>query len=58
MNKPKNPLRAIVRKCMECSGNSLAEVHDCHIEDCPLYFYRMGIDPNKHKEDTEDTEED
>ena len=58
MKKPKNPLRAIVKKCMECSGNSLTEVHDCDLENCPLYPYRLGVDPNEPRDDTDDTEED
>ena len=35
-------LRAIRKKCIECSGMSYTEVRECPIIDCPLYEYRMG----------------
>ena len=37
------PLRAIRRKCLECTGGHLpSEVKNCTNPDCPLYHLRMG----------------
>jgi hypothetical protein len=41
------PLRAIRRYCIMCSGNSLSEVRKCEAEECPLYRYRMGRNPDR-----------
>jgi len=39
------PLKAIRKKCLDCSGYSKKEVRECPIIDCPLYPYRMGKNP-------------
>ena len=39
------PLRAIRRRCLDCSGYSAAEVRDCDFTDCALFTYRMGKRP-------------
>jgi len=39
------PLRAIRKKCLDCSNGSSQEVKLCPIEDCELYQYRMGKNP-------------
>jgi hypothetical protein len=39
-------LKAIRRRCLDCSGNSLAEVRSCKFESCPLHPFRMGTNPN------------
>lgn len=41
----KNPVKAIRKKCIECSGGSKSEVEKCVIPDCPLYPFRMGRNP-------------
>jgi hypothetical protein len=41
------PLKAIRAKCLECSGGSTAEVKACEAEDCPLYPYRFGHNPQR-----------
>lgn len=38
-------LRAIRAKCLECSGNSHAEVAGCLVSRCPLYPFRQGSNP-------------
>lgn len=43
-------LRAIRRKCVECSGNSSDEVKGCLVTDCPLFPYRFGKSPNTIKD--------
>ena len=39
-------LKAIRRRCVDCSGGSLAEVRACKCETCPLHPFRMGRNPN------------
>ncbi len=41
------PIKAIRKKCMECTDNSYVDIRYCQIEDCPLYKYRMGTNPNR-----------
>ena len=41
------PLRAIRLKCLDCSCGNANEVKLCPIEDCPLYHYRSGHNPNR-----------
>jgi len=36
-------LKAIRKKCLECSGDQKEEVLNCEITECALYQYRMGI---------------
>ncbi|MBD5584130.1 MAG: hypothetical protein HDQ88_03540 [Clostridia bacterium] len=35
-------LKAIRRKCLDCSGGVKAEVEKCPACHCPLYPYRQG----------------
>ena len=44
---PLTPLKAIRRKCLDCSGDSADEVRKCVIPDCPLYPFRLGKNPFK-----------
>ena len=44
-----NPVKAIRRKCLDCSGDSTEEVRNCVIEDCALYPFRMGRNPFRTK---------
>jgi len=39
-------LKAIRRRCVDCSGGSLAEVRACKCDTCPLHPFRMGKNPN------------
>jgi hypothetical protein len=36
------PLRAIRRKCIECSGGNKREARLCGIVECELYPFRLG----------------
>lgn len=40
------PIKAIRAHCIQCSGGNRAEVRKCVIDDCPLYPFRMGHNPN------------
>ena len=39
------PLKAIRKKCLDCSNDSKLEARECPIIDCPLYVYRLGKNP-------------
>lgn len=40
------PLKAIRAKCLDCCCGSAHEVRLCPCEDCSLYPYRFGKNPN------------
>lgn len=40
-------LDAIRRRCLDCQGNSQAEVRKCRDADCALHPYRMHENPNR-----------
>jgi hypothetical protein len=44
MNKT-TPLKAIRKKCLDCSCDSKLEVKECPIPECPIYLYRFGKNP-------------
>ena len=39
-------LKTIRRRCLDCSGGSLADVRSCKFETCPLHPFRTGKNPN------------
>lgn len=41
------PLKAIRKKCLDCSCFQPKEVRKCPISNCPLYPYRFGHNPAK-----------
>jgi hypothetical protein len=45
--KKLTPLKAIRKKCLDCSGGQPSEVKDCIITDCPLLEYRFGKNPRR-----------
>ena len=47
-NRALTPIQAIRAHCIDCSGNSSSEADRCHLTNCNLHFYRMGINPNRH----------
>lgn len=40
-----SPMQAIRRKCLDCSGEQLAEVKLCEAVTCPLWPFRAGRHP-------------
>lgn len=40
-------LKAIKRKCLDCSGGSKSEVRNCWDEVCSLHPFRLGKNPNR-----------
>lgn len=51
------PLRAIRKKCLECSGGSSTEVKLCSVTKCPLYEFRSGQVPESKADSTETTKD-
>lgn len=41
------PMKAIREKCLECCCGSSQEVKLCVIQDCALYPFRLGKNPNR-----------
>lgn len=41
------PIKAIRAKCLDCCCNMANEVKLCPITECSLYPYRMGKNPNR-----------
>lgn len=39
---PNELIAAIHAKCLDCSGGSRKEVHNCKLSNCPLWLYRRG----------------
>ena len=46
------PLKAIRKKCLDCSYYQPKEVRECTCIDCPIYPYRFGRRPTKEIVDT------
>ena len=42
-----SPLKAIRKKCLDCSCDSVKEVRLCLIKSCALYPFRFGHNPNR-----------
>lgn len=45
-----NVLRAIRLKCYDCSSYQSNEVRECLVTNCPLYPFRLGKNPFRKKE--------
>ncbi len=57
-----SPLKSIRAKCLDCMCDQPMEVRLCPCNDCPLYPYRMGHNPNRKgigsmKQNEQETEE-
>lgn len=42
-------LRAIRLSCLDCSAYNYNEVKKCHLENCALYPYKMGLNFESQK---------
>ena len=42
-----SPLKAIRAKCLDCVADQPSVVRLCPSENCPLWPYRMGHNPNR-----------
>jgi hypothetical protein len=43
---PRTALKALRRRCLDCSGNSVGEVRSCKLTSCSLHPYRFSKNPN------------
>lgn len=48
------PMQAIRAKCIDCCCGQVYEVRLCTAQDCPLYAFRMGKNPNINRTYTEE----
>lgn len=55
-NEITNPVKAIRAYCKECSGNSTAEIKMCPVHNCPLYPFRFGKNPYRHRREMTEEE--
>ena len=46
------PIKAIRKKCLDCTCYQPKEVRLCPVVNCPLYPYRMGTRPSQATIDT------
>ena len=46
------PIKAIRKKCLDCTCGSVKEIRKCSIIECDLYPYRFGRRPTKAIVDT------
>jgi len=46
------PIKAIRKKCLDCTCGQIVEIRECPVIECPLYPYRMGRRPDQATKDT------
>ena len=46
------PIKAIRKKCLDCTCNQYDEIRYCTVINCALYPYRMGRRPDQATIDT------
>ena len=51
-----SPLKAIRLKCIDCMCGQVREVKLCPIDDCSLYPFRFGKNPNRLKRELTEEE--
>lgn len=49
-----NVLRAIKLKCLDCSSYNTNEIKECPVKNCPLYPFRLGKNPFRKRELSEE----
>ena len=49
-----NVLRAIKLKCLDCSTYNINEIKECPVKKCPLYPFRLGRNPFRKRELSEE----
>ena len=49
-----NVLRAIKLKCLDCSTYTTNEIKECPVKNCPLYPFRLGKNPFRKRELSEE----
>ena len=46
------PIKAIRKKCLDCTCHQPKEIRFCTVIDCPIYPYRLGHRPDEATIDT------
>ena len=46
------PIKAIRKKCLDCTNGQYEEIRNCSVKKCALYPYRMGKRPSQATIDT------
>ena len=46
------PIKAIRKKCLDCTCGQVKEIRECTVIKCALYPYRLGKRPNAPTIDT------
>ena len=46
------PIKAIRKKCLDCTCGQIVEIRKCPVIECALYPYRMGRRPDQTTIDT------
>jgi hypothetical protein len=54
VGKNRSLKEAVRLKCIECSAFQYSEVRDCTITTCPLHPFRLGKNPFRKRELTEE----
>lgn len=56
MNEEKSitPIKAIKAKCLNCCCGQREEVKLCPVKDCPLWQFRLGKNPNRSRNMTDE----
>ena len=49
-----SPIKAIKAKCLDCCCGQREEVKLCPAVDCPLYPFRLGKNPNRSRNMTDE----
>jgi hypothetical protein len=49
LGHPESPIAAIRANCIQCSGGSVGEARKCQSLLCPLWTFRMGVNPHHAK---------
>jgi hypothetical protein len=54
--RAQNPLKAIREKCLDCCCGNGSEVRKCVAIDCPLWPFRMSMNPLRKKRELSSAE--
>ncbi len=48
------PIKAIKAKCLDCCCGQREEVRECPVKECPLWTFRLGKNPNRARNMTDE----
>ena len=51
------PIKAIKEKCLDCCCGQREEVKMCPVKTCPLHDFRLGKNPNRKRNLTDEQRE-